>query len=200
MVALAGLLAAFSAPSQPPNTIEIKLPAFRILGTKQFVPDANDNVHHEFTSAYDVFTSEGGLYSFAWVQFAPEDLCQAAPLQPHISQLRPIQVPWQPGSAGVPWTTFLRGNLAFDLHLERTTDPTVNDGYLPEVWGNVSVTSTDAAYRGGIPNGWHQTIMSAIQSVSPVLDPVQGGGNVNGCVGYVNEPHVTAPLYCQGQH
>ena len=185
----------FTAPSQPPGTIELQLPSFLITGTKQMGHESGDFVH-EFTNSYAHFTNEGGLFSGDWVTFGPLDLCQAAPFQPAISQFRPIASPWQPPETAQSWRNYLRAGLAFDLHAEEKADPNVLDGNLPYVYSGVSVLSNHPGMQGGVPNGWHMVLMGAILNVQPPLEPVQKGNDL-GYTAYVNEPRVSAPRYCE---
>lgn len=185
----------FTAPSQPPGTIELQLPSFSITGTKQFGHESGTFVH-EFTNSYAHFTNEGGLFSRDWVTFGPLDLCQAAPFQPAISQFRPIASPWQPPGDAPSWRDFLRAGLAFDMHAEELADPNVLDGNLPYVYSGISVLSNHPGMQGGVPNGWHMVLMGAILNVQPPIEPVPGGNGL-GCQPYVNEPRPFAPRYCE---
>ena len=189
----------FTAATQPAGSIQVSLPAFSIQGTKQFNADSKGNVVHEFTQAYDFFPTEGGLYSRDWVTFAPLDLCEAAPLQPAISQLRPVASPWLPPSQSPTFREILTSGLAFDLHVEEKADPNVNDGNLSYVYSGISAYSNHPGMQGGVPNGSHMELSAAILNVAPPIDPVPGG-NGQGCTQYINEARFSAPLYCQGQH
>jgi hypothetical protein len=188
----------FTAATQPANTIPVQFPAFSITGTHQFEPDSHGFVSHQFTEPYSAFTVEGGLYARDWVTFAPLDLCESLPLQPAVSQLRPVASPWIPAAQAPTFLEILQSGLSFDVHVEEQTDPTVNDGNLPYVYSGISAYGNHPGMQGGIPNGGHLELTAAILNVAPTIDPVPFGNGL-GCQQYVNEARFSAPLYCQGQ-
>jgi hypothetical protein len=168
--------------------VQLSVPTFSITGSLQFQPDDTGFFSHEFTSAYDKFTNEGGLFSRDWVTFAPEDLCQAhpGPVLPK-SQLRPVASPWQGPDQAPSFREVLQANLAFDLHAEEAADPNVLGGNLPYVYSGISVVSNMPALKGGVPNGAHAGLTAALTNVQPPIDFVPGG-NGPGCFSHVNEP------------
>jgi len=189
----------------PTNAIALNFPVFAITGSQQIKPAEDGSFSHQWTVPWDHLTNEGqgtkpGLFSQSWVTFAPVDLCEAAPLQPAISQLRPVASPWQPPDQGPTWATVMQLGLGFDFHAEEVADPNVLEGNLPYVYSGVSVVSNNASMQGGVPFNWHMPILPALLNVAPPVEPVPHGGNTLGCVGYVNEDHHAAPLYCQGAH
>ena len=189
----------FTMPTPPPNAITIALPTFSITGSSQFEPDDDGFVSHQYTVAYDKVTTEDGHFSRCWTVYGPEDLCEALPLQPAVSQLRPIASPYLPPDKAPSWVEILHGGLALDLHVEPPADPNVMFGNFPYVFSAFSVVENLTYIQGGVPNGWHAKLMSAILNVAPALEPVPGG-NGQGCQLYVNEAHVSAPRYCQMPH
>jgi hypothetical protein len=188
----------FATP--PSNVIVQPFPVFVVTVSSPFRPDADGNVVHEFTNRYDGFTTEDGVFSNLLATFIPLNLCLAAPLQPAISQLRPYVSPWQPPSAAKNWRDILHAGLGFDLQIDPPNTPPPQYGH-NEPFGDsgISYMSNVAALQGGVPNGQHFRIVTAIQSVAPSLDAVTGGNGV-GCFGYVNEDHHTAPAFCLGGH
>lgn len=191
----------FDFPSGPPaGAIPVAFPVFSITGSSQFSPDSQGNVVHGYTLAYDAVTVESGTFARAFATFCPQNLCEAAPLQPGISQLRPYVSPWQAPTNAPNWATMLTAGIGFDLHIETATDPSdAFGGNLPYVYSGITYVSNMTTLQGGVPNGWHAPLLPAIQNVSPVLEPVPNG-NGTSCQPLVDEPHVTAPLYCLGQH
>lgn len=191
----------FDFPNGPPaGDIPVAFPVISITSSKEFDPDANGFAVHEWDAAYDHVTVESGTFARSWATFAPLDLCEAAPLQPGISQLRPYVSPWQPASIAPTWQDMLHAGIGFDVQIDERTDP--NDAYggnLPYVFSGISYAGNMTAQQGGVPNGWANSILTSFQNVSPVNFPVPGG-NGTSCHPYLHEPHVTAPRYCEGQH
>ena len=188
----------FSTP--PQGAITVQFPIFSITGSKLFRPDEDGNVLHEFTVPYDRVTVEDGKFARAWSTFVPLDLCQAAPLQPGISQLRPYASPWQSAQIAPTWKDMLHAGMGFDIQVDDATPPPPQFGdNLPYVFSGISYAGNMTALQGGVPNGHHFLILTAIQNVSPVLDPGPNG-NGRGCTSFISEPHVTAPRYCAMPH
>jgi hypothetical protein len=190
----------FSMPTPPADAITVALPSFSITGSSQFEPDVNGYVSHQYTVPYNQVTTEDGHFSRCWTVYGPEDLCQALPLQPAVSQLRPIASPYLPADQAATWPEILHGGLVFDLHVEPPADPNVMYGNFPYVFSAFSVVENLTYLQGGVPNGWHAKLMSAILNVAPNLEKVPNGGNSTSCKLYVNEAHVSAPRYCEMAH
>jgi hypothetical protein len=185
----------FSTP--PPGAITIQFPVFSITGTRLFSPDDEGNVLHEYTVPYNRVTVEDGTFARAWATFPPLDLCEAAPLQPGVSQLRPYASPWQPATSAPSWRDMLHAGMGFDLQIDDATPPPPQFGdNLPYVYSGISYVSNMTALQGGVPNGWHFLLLTAIQNVSPNLEAVPNG-NGKSCQAWISEPHVTAPRYCE---
>jgi hypothetical protein len=184
----------------PPGLIRNAFPVISMSGSTLFDPDSQGFVVHEWKTAYDHVTVESGTYGRAWGTFVPVDLCQAAPLQPGISQLRPYASPWQPLNTAPRWDEMLHAGLGFDIQIDERTDP--NDQYggnLPYVFSGISYLGNMTALQGGVPNGHANSILAAFQNVAPAIFPVPGG-NGRDCRPYLHEPHVTAPRFCEGAH
>jgi hypothetical protein len=187
-------------PNGAPSPVSIQIPMLLLTDSLAFDVGADGYVSHQWTIPYNQVTGEGGTFAHAYGTFAPNNLCEAAPLQPDISQLRPYVSQWQPPSAGVSWASILAGGLGFDIQVEDASpQPPQYAGHLPYIFGGISVAGNVTAIRGGVPNGYSMSIVAAFRNVAPPIEPVIGG-NGPGCSSYVFEPHVTAPLYCQGQH
>jgi hypothetical protein len=188
----------FDFPTGPPaGTIPVAFPIFSITGSNPFTPDADGNVVHQFTLKYSAVTVEDGTFARSFATFPPLNLCFAAPLQPGISQLMPYVSPWQAASDAPKWSDMLHAGMGFDIQLDDPTPPPPQFGHnLPYVFSGISYAGNMTALQGGVPNGQHFQILTAIQNVTPVLDAVPGG-NGRGCVGYVAEDHHTAQNFCQ---
>lgn len=189
----------FNFPSGAPQpSITVDFPVFAITDSIIVHPDDSGNFFHQYTLAYNSMSTEDKKFSFVWATFIPQDLCEAAPFQPGISQLRPYVSPWQSADQAPTWDNMLGRAISFDSQVEDATPPPPEFGAnLPYGFGGIEVAGNVAALQGGVPNGWHFKLVSAIQSVVPALDLVPGGNGL-GCTPWVAEPHVTAPKYCQG--
>ena len=190
-------------PNGPPNNgavIPVQFPIFPIIPSKIFLANEDGSAFHEWTVPYDHVTAEGGAVSFSPNSFIPLDLCEAAPLQPTISQLRPYISDWRPASEGPSWAEILHAGPIFDT----TVDPIDFDGPggvfpYPYIYSDASLMSNVAGMQGGVPNNYFFHIPSAIQNVTPPLRPVPGGNGV-GCFPHYHDPHVSAPRYCEMAH
>ncbi len=193
----------YDFPNGPPNggqVIPVEFPIFPIIPSLIFPAAEDGSAFHEWTTPYDHVTAEGGAVSFSPNSFVPLDLCQAAPLQPDISQLRPYISDWRPPSEGPSWAEILHAGVLFDT----TIDPYDADGPggvfpYPYVYSDVSLMSNAPVTQGGIPNNFLLKIPAVIQNVAPVIRPVPFG-NGKSCKAYYNDPHVSAPRYCEQQH
>lgn len=191
----------FDFPSgAPANTIPVPFPIFKLNNSQVFQADAQGRLSHQFTLPYNQVTTEGGTFSSAFATFVPHDLCQAAPLQPEISQLRPYVTQWQPPNLATNWQTFLQEGIGFDIQIDDNSiqHPELG-GNLPYVYSGISVAGNVVGMKGGVPNGQEMSIVQAFRNSGPPIFPVQGGNGL-GCTPYLAEPHVTAPLYCQMAH
>ncbi len=194
---------AYDFPNGPPNggqVITVQFPIFPIIPSAIFPAREDGSAVHEWTTAYDHVTAEGGAVSYAPNSFIPLDLCQAAPLQPNISQLRPYIADWRPASEGPSWAEILHAGVIFDT----TVDPYGSDGPggvfpYPYVYSDVSIVSNVGMAQGGIPNNYSLKIPTVIQNVAPILRPVPHG-NGKSCQPFYNDPHVSAPRYCELPH
>jgi hypothetical protein len=192
----------FNFPDGPPNpSVKVQFPMFSVTGSRLFEPDASGFLYHEYTLPYDKTTVESGDFSRAFATFCPANLCEAAPLQPGISQLRPYVSPWLPASQAPSWRDMLHSGIGFDLHIDDASQSFPGDNS-PYIYSGIHFMGNHAALQGGIPNGFNLSLLSAIQNVTPQLNPTpdNGAGSGLGCFPWVNEPHFSAPLYCQGQH
>jgi hypothetical protein len=189
----------YDFPSGPPaNVIVLKFPIFPIICSLIFQPDETGFAVHEFTVPYDHVAAEGGAVSFSANSFIPIDLCEAAPLQPTISQLRPYVSPWQPPQDGPSWAEILHAGAIFDTTIDDTSQ-TYPGGVFPYIYSDVSLLSNAPSIQGGVPNGSFLHIPSAIQNVVPAIRPLDFG-NGAGCQPLFHDPHVTAPRYCELAH
>lgn len=185
----------FDFPTQPPGTIDLVLPTARIIPSLIFHPDKKGFAAHEWHTAYDHVTVEGGSYSYVAVGFPPHDLCQSLPLQPAASQLRPYASPWQPAAAGPSWAEVLEGGLTFDMTIDETLEP-LPGGVAPYGYSGVAFISNSPFVQGGIPNGHSFSLLAAFTNSPPLHRPVPGGNGKN-CQGFVYDPHVNVPRYCE---
>jgi hypothetical protein len=188
----------YDFPNGPPSPVFLTLPTAVIIPSLLFHPDRAGFASHQWTTQYDHVKVEGGGFSHIAVGFVPHDLCEAAPLQPVISQLRPYVSPWQPPAAGPSWLEFLQGGLTFDTTIDTTTD-LLPQGVAPYGYSGVAFISNSPFVQGGIPNGFSFDLPSAFVNVAPVFRVVPGGNGLN-CQPFVYSPHVTAPRYCEMPH
>jgi hypothetical protein len=90
----------------------------------------------------------------------------------------------------------LRQGLLFDLTIEEGR-PDVpkgqDDNNLDYVYSGLAFLNNNASLPGGVPWGQHFSLPNVIQNVQPMTESVPK------CGGFVSHPHVTAPLYCQGE-
>jgi hypothetical protein len=187
-------------PSGPPSPVSISIPILALSDSLGFDIGADGHASHQYTVPYDRFTTEGGFYAFTYATFAPTDLCEAAPFQPDISQLRPYVSAWQPPSAGMSWKTMLSKGIGFDIQIDDASqDLSATGGNLPYGYSGISVAGNVPAFKGGIPKGQAMSIVAAFRNVGPAIEPVVGGDGP-GCHSYVFEPHVTAPRFCELSH
>ena len=184
----------------PAGAIAAKFPIISITGSNEFDPDSSGFAVHQWNAAYDHVTVESGTFARAWATFAPLDLCEAAPLQPNITQLRPVLSPWQAAADAPKWDDMLHAGMGFDVQIdERTSLTDAYGGNLPYIFSGISYAGNMTAIQGGVPSGYSNSILASFQNVAPVIFPVPGG-NGRSCHSYVHEPHVTAPRYCEGAH
>jgi hypothetical protein len=190
----------FNFPSGPPaGTFPVPLPIFAITGSQAFKPQQDGSAIHEWMITYDHLQAEGGFFSFAYTSYTPQDLCESRAAQPSTGQLRPYVTSWFPPGQGPSWDTVLRSGLAFDLNAEETNAFPQTGGNLPYVFSGVAFIGNLMAMQGGVPRGSKISIPSSIQNVVPAFFPVPGGVDL-GCHTFVNDPHVTAPRFCEGAH
>ena len=184
----------------PPNVIPQPFPYFPLVCSQLFNMNPDGTGSHEFTLQYDNVGVEGGAYANSIVTLIPQDLCEAAPFQPNISQLRPY-VPkqgWLPKDKGVSWDEVLKGGLNFDTTVDDATTQ-YPGGVFPYVYSGISFMSGAPVTQGGVPRGSYLSVPTVIQNVSPVIKPIPGGDDL-GCQGFFVDPHVTAPRYCEMAH
>jgi hypothetical protein len=180
----------------PPGLIPIDFPTAVITPSKTFQPNAAGFASHAWHTAYDHVTVEGGAYSYVTVGFPPHDLCQAKPLQPAVSGLRPYASHWLPPSEGPSFQEVLHGGLTFDMTIDETDDVDPNTGVAPYGYSGVAYISNSPFVPGGIPNGFSFQLLAAFTNSPPMHRPVPGGNGLN-CQPFVYDPHVNAPRYCE---
>ncbi len=186
-------------PGGPPaGSITVDFPVFPLVSSSLMFPDEDGNLVHEYTTAYDHVTVEGGAYGHALVTDIPLDLCLGNPVEPPKGQLRPYVSPWFPPNEAPSWAEVLRSGLFLDGTIDDATVP-FPDNNVPYVYSGITLMSNVPGVQGGVPNGWAFSNDSAFLNVSPIIRPVPGG-NGPGCMPYVSEPHVDAPRYCEMQH
>jgi hypothetical protein len=183
---------------QPAGTLAVASPVFAIAPSHLMQPDEDGFVVHEWTVAYDHFTVEGGLFSFSYFTFVPQDLCQGSQYQLAISQLRPYATPWLPPSQAFSWRAMLHLGLTFDTTVDDASQTyPQTDGFPPYVESGVAFLGNAAAVQGGIPRGWRISIPSLITQVAPPIRQVPNGDGL-GCQAYIVDPHLTGPNFCAG--
>jgi hypothetical protein len=180
----------------PPGTFPVAFPTVSIVSTQLFYPNSKGFASRQYTVDYDKVTGEGRFWAHAPVGFVPHNLCRAIPTQPTLGQLRPYVTPFRPKSEGLPWNYMLRQGLLFDLTIEEGR-PDVpkgqDDNNLDYVYSGLAFLNNNASLPGGVPWGQHFSLPNVIQNVQPMTESVPK------CGGFVSHPHVTAPLYCQGE-
>lgn len=193
----------------PPDSFTLDLPTFPIMSSYLMFPDESGFISHEYTAPYDHFTVEGGAYGPSVTAFIPHDLCQSPPFQPALGQIRPYASPWLPPSAAPSWRTILKAGVILDTTVDDATscdfdqvpfDPRCNlpGGNFPYIYSGVAFMEANPFVQGGIPNGMHFSIPSAIQNVAPNIVPVPGG-NGTSCQPFVSFPRVDMPRFCEMQ-
>lgn len=189
---------AFDYPAgPPPGTFPVSFPIVSIVSSLLFYPSANGNASREWTVPYSQVTGEGGFWSWAPVAFLPHNLCRAVATQPTLGQLRPYAAPFRPANEGLSWKAMMQAGLFFDLTIEEgrpDVPPGGDDNNFTYVYSGLAFLNNAPLMQGGVPWGWHGSLPAIIQNVAPGIQPVPK------CGGFVSHPHVTAPLYCQGQH
>jgi hypothetical protein len=195
-------------PNGPPDgAFPLNLPVFPIASSLLMFPEKNGFISHSYTSQYDHFAVEGGAYAPATTAFIPQDLCQSPPFQPALGQLRPYVAPWQPPSTAPSWKAVLKAGIIMDTTVDDATscnfdqvpfDPRCNlpGGNFPYVFSGNAFMQSNPFVPGGIPNGMHFSIPTAIENVGPNLVPVPGG-NGTSCQPFVSFPRVNMPNLCQ---
>ncbi len=178
----------------PAGSIEVGFPVFPLISSGMMQPDANGLIIHQYTIPYDHVTQEGGTTGHAIVAFIPHDLCQGNAADPIAGQLRPYVSPWFPTGTGPSWPDVLHSGLFFDGTIEDITTPYPNNDP-PYVYSGVAFMSNVPALQGGVPNGYHFQIGSAIRNVQPVILPIDGGNGL-GCQPFVSFPRVSGPNLC----
>lgn len=181
----------------PPGTVPVGLPAATLIASALMYPDRQGFLSHQYTVPYQKVTTEGGYYSYAPVAFVPHNLCRALPYQPVRGQLRPYIAPWRPVSEGSSWDTVLRQGILFDMTIEAArpdVPPGGDDQNQDYVYSGLAFLQNLPSTPGGIPPGWEAALDANIQNVQPGIIAVPR------CTGFVSEPHVTAPLFCQMGH
>ncbi|MGH7703972.1 MAG: hypothetical protein ACREMO_12830 [Gemmatimonadales bacterium] len=180
----------------PPNTFPVTFPIASITSSLLIYPDERGFAVREYTVAYDKVTGEGGYWAEAPTTFIPHNLCRASPNQPVLGQLRPYITPFRPVSEAAPWDTYLRQGISFDLTIEEgrpDVPPGGDDNNFDYLYSGLAFLQNVPAAQGGIPRGWSLSLQSTIQNVQPILAPRPR------CGAFVNNPQVTAPLFCRGE-
>lgn len=188
----------FDFPAGPPaGTFAVGFPILSIVSSLLFYPNADGYAAREWTVPYDKVTGEGQYWSYAPTAFLPHNLCRAVATQPVLGQLRPYASHFRPASEGLSWPAMVRAGLFFDLTIEEgrpDVPPGSDDNNQQYIYSGLAFINNAAALQGGVPPGYHFSLPTAIQNVQPAIE------RGSQCGSFVANPHVTAPLYCQGQH
>lgn len=189
---------AFDFPQGPPaNAIPVGLPVAVLTASALMYPDSRGFLLHRYTIPYHQVTTEGGYYSWVPVTFVPHNLCRALPYQPVLGQLRPYVTPWRPPEEGQSWDSLLSQGLSFDITIEEgrpDVPPGGDDQNNDYVYSGFAFLQNTPAIPGGIPLGWHISQLAGIQNVQPGIFAVPR------CTGFISNPRVTAPMFCQTQN
>lgn len=181
---------------QPPNTIPVSFGNAAIYASALIYPNRKGFASRDYTVPYNQVTSEGGYWSYSATTFVPINLCRSLQYQPVLGQLRPYSPPLLPASQGQPFDFILRQGIGFDLTIEEgrpDVAPGGDDINSDYIYSGLGFLQNNPAVGGGVPWGWHASLPNAIQNVQPAIEPVPR------CEGFLSNPHVTAPLFCQGQ-
>jgi len=180
----------------PPRSIAVGIGAGQLVASSLIYPNADGSAVRQYTVGYKQVTTEGGFFGYVLAGFIPQNLCRSNPFQPALGQLRPYASKWQPAAQATSWDVVLRNGLLFDLTIEEgrpDVPPGGNDQNLEYISSDTAFLDNAPSVQGGVPWGWHLNLPAAIQNVQPSIFQVSRLG------GFVSSPHVTAPLFCQGQ-
>jgi hypothetical protein len=184
-------------PGGPPaGSLAVGIGVAQLVSSSLIYPGADGSAVRQYTVGYNKATTEGGFYGYFVAAFIPHNLCRINPFQPSLGQLRPYASKWQPAAQATSWDVVLRNGLLFDLTVEegRPDVPAGGNDQNPDyIYGGVSFLSNASSLQGGTPWGWVFNIPGAIQNVQPMLSPAPR------LDGFVGNPRVSAPLFCQGQ-
>lgn len=180
----------------PPGSIPVGIGVGQFVASSLIYPGADGSAVRQYTVGYRQVTTEGGFFGNVVGGFVPHNLCRSNPFQPALGQLRQYDSKWQPPSQAVSWDVILHNGLLFDLTVEEgrpDVPPGGNDQNLVYISSGVAFLNNAPSVQGGVPWGWHLSLPAAIQNVQPSIF------QVSRLDGFVSSPHVTAPLFCQGQ-
>jgi hypothetical protein len=180
----------------PPGAIAVGIGTGQLVSSSLIYPNPDGSAVRQYTVGYKQVTTEGGFFGYFLSAFVPFNLCRSNPFQPTLGQLRPYASKWQPASQATSWDVVLRNGLFFDLTVEEgrpDVAPGGNDQNLEYIYSGTAFLENAQSLQGGGPWGWHFSIPAAIQNVQPAIFKVPR------LDGFVSSPHLTAPLFCQGQ-